>query len=96
MRISQPSFRRIETECLPLRARQQAERAQMGLVHLPSFVGRRGEASREQDPFVLAETGHFSQKPFHALAFFFHLKKATLLESVSQRIGRTFGFFNLN
>jgi hypothetical protein len=75
MRISQPSFRRIETECLPLRARQQAERAQMGLVHLQSFVGRRGEASREQDPFVLAETGHFSQKPFHALAFFFHLKK---------------------
>jgi hypothetical protein len=45
---------------------------------------------------VLAETGHFFQKPFHALAFFFHLKKATLLESVSQRIGRTFGFFNLN
>ena len=47
----------------------------MGLVHLPPFVGRRGEASREQDSFVLAETGHFSQKLFHALAFFFHLKK---------------------
>lgn len=47
----------------------------MGLVHLPSFVGRRGEASREQDSFVLAETGHFSQKLFHALAFFFRLKK---------------------
>jgi hypothetical protein len=42
----------------------------MGLVHLPSFVGRRGEASREQDSFALAETEHFSQKPFHALAFF--------------------------
>jgi hypothetical protein len=71
MRIFQASFRRIETECLPLRARQQAEQAQMGLVHLPSFVGRRGEASREQDSFALAETEHFSQKPFHALAFFF-------------------------
>lgn len=41
------------------------------LVHRPPFVGRGGEASGEQDSFVLAETGDFFQKPFHALAIFF-------------------------
>ena len=43
----------------------------MGLVHRPSFVGCGGQASGEQDSFVLAEAGDFFQKLLHALAFFF-------------------------
>ena len=43
----------------------------MGLVHLPPFFGCGGETSREQEPFVFAEGGDFSQKSFHALPFFF-------------------------
>ena len=59
----------------------------MGLVHRPSFVGCGGEASGEQDSFVLAEAGDFFQKPFHALAFFFHLTKgyAAPLDESTQR-----------
>jgi hypothetical protein len=43
----------------------------MGLVHLPPFVGGGGETSGEQESFVFAEAGDFSQKSFHALPFFF-------------------------
>lgn len=42
----------------------------MGLVHRPPFVGCGGEASGEQEPFVFAEAGDFSQKSFHAQPFF--------------------------
>ena len=34
---------------------------------------------------MLAEAGDFFQKPFHALAFFFHLPKAMPFHSMSQR-----------
>ena len=47
----------------------------MGLVHLPPFVGGGGETSGEQESFVFAEAGDFSQKSFHALPFFFHFSK---------------------
>ncbi len=39
-------------------------------LHRPPFVGRGGEASREQEPLVFAEAGDFSQKSFHAQPFF--------------------------
>jgi len=47
----------------------------MGLVRRPPCVVRGGEASGEQEPFVFAEAGDFSQKSFHALPFFFHFSK---------------------
>lgn len=60
----------------------------MGLVHRPPFVGRCGEASGEQEPFVFAEAGDFSQKSFHAQPFFFHLTKPMCRRRESQRGGR--------
>ena len=47
----------------------------MGLMHRPPFVRGGGEASGEQDSFVFAEAGDFSQESFRALPFFFHLPK---------------------
>ncbi len=47
----------------------------MRLVHLPPFVGCGGETSGEQESFVFAESGDFSQKSFHALPFIFHLSE---------------------
>ena len=89
LRLCQPGGNPLENGCrhadklkpnaLPLQARQQAERVQMRLVHLPPFVGCGGETSGEQESFVFAETGDFSQKSFHALPFFFTCRNVSLM-----------------
>ena len=52
-------------------------RAEKVFVELPPFVRRRGEASREEIPFVFAQTADVSDFFEHSRDFFFH--KRTLI-----------------
>jgi len=61
----------LETECLPLRVRKQAVRAQKLLVRLPPFVGSHGQTSSEENAFAVAECPHPSQMPQLLVKFFF-------------------------
>ena len=62
---------RFQFKSLPRGEREQAVRAEKPLVPIPSLVGVRTKAHREQNPLVRRQVGKLFQPAMLGLEFFF-------------------------